>query len=179
MVGYPSGQRGQTVNLLTYVFAGSNPAPTTTQNRPAEQRFCPVFTGMFSLVRFLANCTFGLLASLACFSKTMLRKRAESVQAKVRLPGVFRSSASAKAAPRPTVRERWPLWKVSAFGPDDGERRQGWRAGSGQQSILFQSANDDGAHRPPLFGPRCSERIGVPQAKSRFQQRALSGGHTA
>jgi hypothetical protein len=30
MVGYPSGQRGQTVNLLAYAFAGSNPAPTTT-----------------------------------------------------------------------------------------------------------------------------------------------------
>jgi hypothetical protein len=29
MVGYPSGQRGQTVNLLAYAFAGSNPAPTT------------------------------------------------------------------------------------------------------------------------------------------------------
>jgi hypothetical protein len=31
VVGYPSGQRGQTVNLLAYAFAGSNPAPTTTQ----------------------------------------------------------------------------------------------------------------------------------------------------
>jgi hypothetical protein len=29
MVGYPSGQRGQTVNLLADAFAGSNPAPTT------------------------------------------------------------------------------------------------------------------------------------------------------
>lgn len=28
--GYPSGQRGQTVNLLTYVFVGSNPTPGTT-----------------------------------------------------------------------------------------------------------------------------------------------------
>lgn len=27
--GYPSGQRGQTVNLLTYVFVGSNPTPGT------------------------------------------------------------------------------------------------------------------------------------------------------
>tara|TARA_B100000989_G_scaffold24583_1_gene15912 strand:+ start:11753 stop:11947 length:195 start_codon:yes stop_codon:yes gene_type:complete len=27
--GYQSGQLGQTVNLLTYVFAGSNPAPPT------------------------------------------------------------------------------------------------------------------------------------------------------
>src|SRR6266545_5265278 len=30
LVGYPSGQRGQTVNLLAYAYAGSNPAPTTT-----------------------------------------------------------------------------------------------------------------------------------------------------
>ena len=29
MGGYQSGQLGQTVNLLTYVFAGSNPAPPT------------------------------------------------------------------------------------------------------------------------------------------------------
>ena len=30
MVGYPSGQRGQTVNLLANAFDGSNPSPTTT-----------------------------------------------------------------------------------------------------------------------------------------------------
>jgi hypothetical protein len=29
LVEYPSGQRGQTVNLLAYAFAGSNPASTT------------------------------------------------------------------------------------------------------------------------------------------------------
>ena len=29
-VGYSSGQRGETVNLLTNVFDGSNPSPTTT-----------------------------------------------------------------------------------------------------------------------------------------------------
>jgi hypothetical protein len=29
LVGYPSGQRGQTVNLLAYAFDGSNPSPTT------------------------------------------------------------------------------------------------------------------------------------------------------
>src|SRR5690606_3264419 len=28
--GYPSGQRGQTVNLLAYAFVGSNPTPSTT-----------------------------------------------------------------------------------------------------------------------------------------------------
>ncbi len=29
LVGYPSGQRGQTVNLLAHAFPGSNPGPTT------------------------------------------------------------------------------------------------------------------------------------------------------
>ncbi len=29
MPGYPSGQRGQTVNLLAYAFRGSNPLPGT------------------------------------------------------------------------------------------------------------------------------------------------------
>jgi hypothetical protein len=28
--GYPSGQRGQTVNLLAYAFVGSNPTPSTS-----------------------------------------------------------------------------------------------------------------------------------------------------
>ncbi len=32
MVGYSSGQRGQTVNLLAYASTGSNPVPTTTFN---------------------------------------------------------------------------------------------------------------------------------------------------
>ncbi len=32
LVGYPSGQRGQTVNLLAHAFDGSNPSPTTTFN---------------------------------------------------------------------------------------------------------------------------------------------------
>ena len=30
VVGYSSGQRGQTVNLLAYAYEGSNPSPTTT-----------------------------------------------------------------------------------------------------------------------------------------------------
>jgi hypothetical protein len=30
MEGWPSGQRQQTVNLPTYVYAGSNPAPSTS-----------------------------------------------------------------------------------------------------------------------------------------------------
>ena len=32
MEGYSSGQRGQTVNLLTNVYVGSNPTPSTTQD---------------------------------------------------------------------------------------------------------------------------------------------------
>ena len=40
-VGYPSGQRGQTVNLLAYAFDGSNPSPTTTFARSvAESEGC-------------------------------------------------------------------------------------------------------------------------------------------
>src|SRR5687768_878969 len=31
--GYPSGQRGQTVNLLAYAFGGSNPPPSTSFRR--------------------------------------------------------------------------------------------------------------------------------------------------
>ena len=32
LVGYSSGQRGQTVNLLAYAYEGSNPSPTTIFN---------------------------------------------------------------------------------------------------------------------------------------------------
>ena len=36
---YPSGQRGQTVNLLAYAFGGSNPPlPTTTAGMAMEHR---------------------------------------------------------------------------------------------------------------------------------------------
>src|SRR5208283_4693023 len=35
LVGYSSGQRGQTVNLLAYAYEGSNPSPTTTP-KPQE-----------------------------------------------------------------------------------------------------------------------------------------------
>src|SRR5437588_9256193 len=38
-VGYPSGQRGQTVNLLAHAFDGSNPSPTTTLLTLAESLF--------------------------------------------------------------------------------------------------------------------------------------------
>ena len=33
--GYPSGQRGQTVNLLAYAFGGSNPPPSTSFDKPS------------------------------------------------------------------------------------------------------------------------------------------------
>gem|GEM_PF-3672486 len=33
--GYPSGQRGQTVNLLAYAFGGSNPPPSTMGDQQA------------------------------------------------------------------------------------------------------------------------------------------------
>ena len=35
-VGYPSGQREQTVNLPAYAFEGSNPSPTITGTGGAE-----------------------------------------------------------------------------------------------------------------------------------------------
>src|SRR5690349_13360680 len=34
--GYPSGQRGQTVNLLAYAFGGSNPPPSTNKTSSAQ-----------------------------------------------------------------------------------------------------------------------------------------------
>ena len=36
LVGYPSGQRGQTVNLLAYAFLSSNLRPTTILFSPLE-----------------------------------------------------------------------------------------------------------------------------------------------
>jgi len=52
VVGYPSGQRGQTVNLLAYAFTGSNPVPTTTafgtsffEAGPCDQGFISGFGG--------------------------------------------------------------------------------------------------------------------------------------
>ena len=43
VVGYPSGQRGQTVNLLAHAFDGSNPSPTTNFSLSQKQRFWPLF----------------------------------------------------------------------------------------------------------------------------------------
>src|SRR5690606_2091854 len=40
--GYPSGQRGQTVNLLAYAFGGSNPPPSTSSTAAIQQlQRCP------------------------------------------------------------------------------------------------------------------------------------------
>ena len=41
LVGYSSGQRGQTVNLLAYAYEGSNPSPTTTPFLPSQNRSSP------------------------------------------------------------------------------------------------------------------------------------------
>ncbi len=38
LVGYSSGQRGETVNLLAYAFSGSNPDPTTNFPLPEVLR---------------------------------------------------------------------------------------------------------------------------------------------
>ena len=35
--GYPSGQRGQTVNLLAHAFGGSNPPPSTINSQAAKR----------------------------------------------------------------------------------------------------------------------------------------------
>jgi hypothetical protein len=59
LVGYPSGQRGQTVNLLAYAFDGSNPSPTTTLfllGKPNECQCLQVFYRILDFwnVRFSA-----------------------------------------------------------------------------------------------------------------------------
>ena len=47
LVGYSSGQRGQTVNLLAYAYEGSNPSPTTTLSRGDRPfRVSPQMIGM-------------------------------------------------------------------------------------------------------------------------------------
>src|SRR5579863_7839151 len=63
MVGYPSGQRGQTVNLLAYAFSGSNPEPTTTSFHKEKSGFSQINQWFsphrcFRLVRFGAFAVF-------------------------------------------------------------------------------------------------------------------------
>ena len=57
-VGYPSGQRGQTVNLLAYAFAGSNPARPTTRIENVELRIEGAWSSSFSILhsQFLILC---------------------------------------------------------------------------------------------------------------------------
>jgi hypothetical protein len=75
VVGYPSGQRGQTVNLLTYVFDGSNPSPTTTLKTKDKTHFYTMFSMCFSMSLFLSSCASVLLATFAVPSKTMRIKQ--------------------------------------------------------------------------------------------------------
>ncbi len=80
MVGYPSGQRGQTVNLLAYAFAGSNPAPTTILEIDAKQRFKLVFTGTWRRIAGLVWCAFVLLPSLVFLSKATEESHTKRIQ---------------------------------------------------------------------------------------------------
>src|SRR5438876_1789329 len=50
LVGYPSGQRGQTVNLLAYAFDGSNPSPTTIPFPKGILRFQPMLMRQSSII---------------------------------------------------------------------------------------------------------------------------------
>ena len=56
--GYPSGQRGQTVNLLAYAFGGSNPPPSTsfTSCRTVSRRWMRT-TGSTKLSGTILNAT--------------------------------------------------------------------------------------------------------------------------
>jgi hypothetical protein len=70
VVGYPSGQRGQTVNLLAYAFDGSNPSPTTTLFHRKKRFFVNKFTSFIYLTLFRVSLGFWrLLRSyhLGCF----------------------------------------------------------------------------------------------------------------
>ena len=71
VVGYPSGQRGQTVNLLAYAFDGSNPSPTTIftfaigdlkQKLPRAAKFAGVRVSSPSQFTEMSIC-FGLASS--------------------------------------------------------------------------------------------------------------------
>ena len=61
LVGYSSGQRGQTVNLLAYAFPGSNPGPTTNCCEAVTRVRIPIESGSF-LTRKLSG---GAVATLS------------------------------------------------------------------------------------------------------------------
>jgi hypothetical protein len=74
LVGYPSGQRGQTVNLLAYAFDGSNPSPTTTLFPLCIHGISPLFTMVYAVLPYFGMCASVRFLSFADFSKKMLRK---------------------------------------------------------------------------------------------------------
>ena|GEM_PF-3428513 len=51
MGGYPSGQRGLTVNQLTDVFGGSNPSPPTKQIADGDQPVVAIGDGVVCYTR--------------------------------------------------------------------------------------------------------------------------------
>src|SRR3982074_2707959 len=81
--GYPSGQRGQTVNLLAYSFVGSNPAPSTSE-----------------------GCGVVPLATTECGCSSMVERQPSKLITWVRFP----SPAPNGAAPRTSVGRQVP-WK--------------------------------------------------------------------
>ena len=74
LVGYPSGQRGQTVNLLAYAFDGSNPSPTTTLFSLAKHHFSPSLIGVSAVSPVLRMRAFVLMMAIAVFPKAMYHK---------------------------------------------------------------------------------------------------------
>ena len=63
---YQSGQLGQTVTLLTYVFVGSNPAPATKQEKSKmASLFCFIH---INLLRELLNSLKKQLRNLSAFA---------------------------------------------------------------------------------------------------------------
>src|SRR5262249_23617865 len=88
LVGYPSGQRGQTVNLLAYAFDGSNPSPTTISFQTYDagaSLYCPSTAAAIALAS--AN---SFLSSSAC----LYERRAARVLRR-------KASASFTSVPRP------------------------------------------------------------------------------
>ena len=80
-VGYSSGQRGQTVNLLANAFSGSNPLPTTNQLAFGE------FFFVFGVMRpwdfrnqlldnylKLTGCKLGLLVNFGFYPKVTIKR---------------------------------------------------------------------------------------------------------
>ena len=74
--GYPSGQRGQTVNLLAHAFGGSNPPPSTTSTVLGTDG------GTFEdSVRRVWPCRFA-----RCGSSSMVEPQPSKLMVRVRFP---------------------------------------------------------------------------------------------